>query len=186
MSADLINELLRLAKVGFGYDIANPDRAILKRAAAALAAKDTALSEMRAELEAICKEVGCTTKPGVALRFVNELRRNLQRSYERQTELLRTWDDASLTERQELDRLRRGWGPSTPTERMARRTDLLAAMTAISHAMDAVVPDDKTDEDFTVERFQEAYDKLNKGYRVIIDLLHAIPELNEPEAVDGY
>jgi len=133
------------------------------------------------ELAAICAVVGCIEKPGVALRFVSELRRDNQRSYERQVELLRTWEDASLTERQELDRLRRGWGPSTPTERMARRTDLVKAMHVISGAMDAVLPDDKEDEELTREHFQTAYDKLVDGYKAIIALIHALPALTDPD-----
>lgn len=133
------------------------------------------------ELEAICAVLGCITKPGVALRFASELRRNLQRAHERQVELLRTWEDASLTERQELDRLKRGWGPSTPSERMARRTDLWAAMTVLERAMDAVLPDDKEDDDLTQEHFQTAYDNLSEGYREIIALLQAVPELTAPD-----
>lgn len=141
--------------------------------------------EERDELDAICDEVGCTTKPGVALRFVKELRRDLRRAHERQTELLRTWDDASLTERQELDRLRRGWGPSTPTERMARRTDVMVAMQALSRAMDAVVPDDKEDDDLTRDHFQKAYDTLAAGHLEVIKILQAIPALTDPDTVNG-
>ena len=141
----------------------------------------SAALEPKDELAAICAVVGCIEKPGVALRFVSELRRDNQRSYERQVELLRTWEDASPTERQELDRLRRGWGPSTPTERMARRTDLVAAMHVISRAMDAVVPDDKEDEDLTRDHFQTAYDHLTEGYKAIIALIHALPALTAPD-----
>jgi len=130
------------------------------------------------ELADICKELGCTEKPGVALRFVKELRRDLDRAHERQVELLRTWDEATPTERQELDRLRRGWGPSTPTERMARRKDMIEAMSAISRAMDEVVPDDKTDEELTVDHFQRAYDGLSAQHLTMINLLHNIPELS--------
>lgn len=139
----------------------------------------------REELDAICQELGCTTKPGVALRFVKELRRDLIRAHERHIELLRTWDDASPTERQELDRLRRGWGPSTPTERMARRNDIMVAMQALSRSMDAVVPDDKEDDDLTRDHFQRAYDALSAGHLEIIKILHAIPALTEPELIDG-
>jgi hypothetical protein len=133
------------------------------------------------ELTAICAVLGCITKPGVALRFASELRRDLQRAHERQVELLHTWEDASLTERQELDRLKRGWGPSTPSERMARRTDLRAAMTVLERAMDSVLPDDKEDDDLTLDHFQTAYDKLSEGCREIIALLQAIPELTAPD-----
>jgi hypothetical protein len=136
------------------------------------------------ELAAICAVVGCQDKPGVALRFVSELRRDNQRAHERQVELLRTWEDASLTERQELDRLRRGWGPSTPTERMARRTELIKAMHVIARAMDAVAPDDKDEEALTLEHFQTAYDQLVKGYREIIGLLQVIPALTDPDIAD--
>lgn len=133
------------------------------------------------EIIEICKELGCTTKPGVALRFVKELRRDLQLGYERQIELLRSWDEATPTERQELDRLRRGWGPSTPTERMARRTDLRGALTAIERAMNDVMPDDKVPEDLTLDHFQQAYDRLLKQYQAIIALLHALPRLDDPD-----
>lgn len=133
------------------------------------------------ELAAICAVVGCQQKPGVALRFVSALRRDNERGYERQVELLRTWEDASLTERQELDRLRRGWGPSTPTERMARRIDLIAAMNAIEQAMHDVVPDDKDEEALTLDHFQAAYDKLHEAYRKTIALLQAIPDLRAPD-----
>ena len=143
--------------------------------------KPKGMMEPAEELAAICAVLGCISKPGVALRFASELRRDLQRANERHVELLRTWEDASLTERQELDRLRRGWGPSTPTERMARRTDLQAAMRTIERAMDAVLPDDKDEDDLTLDHFQTAYDELSKGYRNIIALLQAIPELAAPD-----
>lgn len=133
------------------------------------------------QITAICAELGCTTAPGVALRFTKELRRDLTRAHERHIELLRSWDDANLTERQELDRLCRGWGPSSPTERMARRTDLRAAMTVIERAMDAVLPDDKEDEDLTLAHFQTAYDHLIEGYRSIIALMQAIPDLTDAD-----
>lgn len=136
------------------------------------------------ELAEICKELGCTTKPGVALRFVKELRRDLGRAHERHGELLHSWDQATPTERQELDRLRRGWGPSTPTERMARRTDLREANSVIERAMDAVAPDSKADEDLTVDHFQSAYEKLSEGHRAIIAHLHAIPALQAPDLPD--
>lgn len=133
------------------------------------------------ELVAVCAELGCTTAPGVALRFTKELRRDLGRAYERHIELLRTWDTATPTERQELDRLRRGWGPSTPTERMARRTDLIAAMNSISKAMDTVLPDDKAEDVFTRDDFQAAYDRLSTTYHEIIALLQALPQLTDPD-----
>lgn len=133
------------------------------------------------ELAAICAVLGCIKKPGVALRFASELRRDLQRAHERHVELLRTWEDASPTERQELDRLRRGWGPSTPTERMARRTDLKTAMNAISRAMDIVCPDDKEDDDLTRDGYQAAYNQLLESYREIVTLLQEIPELSAPD-----
>jgi hypothetical protein len=133
------------------------------------------------ELAAICAVVGCQQKPGVALRFVSELRRDNQRGYERQVELLRTWEDASLTERQELDQLRRGWGPSTPTERMARRDDLIIALRAVEQAMQDVMPDDKDEEELSLDHFQVAYDKLRAAHLVIIDLLQAIPDLRAPD-----
>lgn len=135
----------------------------------------------RPELAEVCQELGCTTKPGVALRFAKELRRDLGRAHQRHVELIQTWDDASPTERQELDRLRRGWGPSTPTERMARRGDLIVAMHSIEAAMTAVLPDDKEEDNLTLDHFQAAYDELSKAHKAIIALLHALPELSAPD-----
>lgn len=135
----------------------------------------------RAELAEICQELGCTTKPGVALRFAKELRRDLGKAHQRHVELIQTWDDASPTERQELDRLRRGWGPSTPTERMARRGDLISAMHSIEAAMTAVLPDDKEEDGLTLDHFQAAYDELSKAHKAIIALLQALPELSAPD-----
>lgn len=135
----------------------------------------------RPELAEICQELGCTTKPGVALRFAKEMRRDLGRAHQRHVELIQTWDEATPTERQELDRLRRGWGPSTPTERMARREDLKAAMHSIEAAMTAVLPDDKEEGEPTQEHFQAAYDELSKAHLAIIGLLQALPELSAPD-----
>lgn len=135
----------------------------------------------RDELAEICKELGCTTTSGVALRFVKELRRDIGAAYRRHTELVQTWDAASPTERQELDRLRRGWGPSTPTERMARRTDLQAAMRSVEEAMSAVLPDEERDEEPTWEQLHASYEVLSKAHREIIALLQALPELSAPD-----
>lgn len=135
----------------------------------------------RPELAQICNELGCTTAPGVALRFTKELRRDLGRAHERHTELVRSWDTASPTERQELDRMRRGWGPSTPTERMARREDLKAAMHSIEAAMTAVLPDDERDEEPSWEQLHAGYEVLSKAHREIIALLQALPELAAPD-----
>jgi hypothetical protein len=132
------------------------------------------------ELAAICAVVGCQQKPGVALRFVSELRRDNQRSYERQVELLRTWEDASPTERQELDRLRRGWGPSTPTERQARRDDVIIAMHAVEHAMADITPADD-DGDDVAGRLNAAYERLRMSHIKLCDLLLAIPALSAPD-----
>jgi cellobiose-specific phosphotransferase system component IIA len=119
----------------------------------------------RPDLGEICKELGCTTAPGVALRFAKELRRDLGRAHQRHVELIQTWDDAS------------------PTERMARRTDLQAAMRSIEAAMTSVLPDEEKDEEPTWEQLQVAYDRLSKAHREIIDLLQALPELAEPDPV---
>lgn len=135
----------------------------------------------RPELAEICQELGCTTKPGVALRFAKELRRDLGVAHQRHIELIQTWDTASPTERQELDRLRRDWGPSTPTERMARREDLKAAMRSVEAAMTAVLPDDKEEGEPTQAHFQAAYDELAKAHREVIALLQALPELSAPD-----
>lgn len=135
----------------------------------------------RPELAEICMELGCTTAPGVALRFAMELRRDLGAAHRRHVELIQTWDTASPTERQELDRLRRGWGPSSPTERMARREDLKAAMHSVEAAMTAVLPDEERDEEPTWENLHAAYEVLAKAHREIIVLLHALPELAAPD-----
>lgn len=135
------------------------------KAALAILPAATLTTSQPVELAEICKELGCTTEPGVALRFVKELRRDFVRAHERQVELLQSWDLATPTERQELYLLRRGWGPSTPTERMARRADLREANSVIERAMDAVAPDSKADEDLTVDHFQSAYEKLSEGHR---------------------
>jgi hypothetical protein len=135
----------------------------------------------RPELAEICAELGCTTAAGVALRFAKELRRDLGRAHARHVELIKTWDTASPTERQELDRLRRGWGPSTPTERMARRGDLQAAMRSIEDAMTAVLPDEEKDEEPTWEQLHAAYELLSKAHREVIALLQALPELAAPD-----
>lgn len=135
----------------------------------------------RSELADICQELGCTTTPGVALRFAKELRRDLGRAHQRHVELIQTWDDASPTERQELDRLRRGWGPSTPTERMARRGDLQAAMRSVEEAMAAVLPDEERDEEPTWDNLHAAYEVLSNAHREIIALLQALPELSAPD-----
>jgi hypothetical protein len=135
----------------------------------------------RPELAEICAELGCTTALGVALRFAKELRRDLGRAHARHVELINTWDTASPTERQELDRLRRGWGPSTPTERMARRGDLQAAMRSIENAMTAVLPDEEKDEEPTWEQLHAAYEILSKAHREVIALLQALPELAAPD-----
>lgn len=135
----------------------------------------------RPELAEVCRELGCTTAPGVALRFAKELRRDLGRASQRHVELIQTWDTATPTERQELDRLRRGWGPSTPTERMARRGDLQAAMRSIEEAMTIALPNDERDEEPTWEQLQAAHEVLSKAHREIIDLLQALPKLSAPD-----
>lgn len=98
------------------------------------------------EWDEICEELGCIKEPGVALRFVKGLRADLSRASKRETELLKSWDTANLTERQELDRLRRGWGPSTPTTHMKRWRDVRDCMTKIQDVYELCdVPEDSDD-----------------------------------------
>lgn len=121
---------------------------------------EQSLSSARAEIEGlkterkeICAELGCIDEPGVPLRFVKGLREDLSRAHAREVELLQTWDKATPTERQELDRLRRGWGPSTPTTHQKRWQDVRDCMTQIERAYELCSPDD--DEDETAQRTLE-------------------------------
>lgn len=145
-------------------------------------------SEVVQDYAAVCKELGCVAKPGVALRFIQDLRKQLSHAHERQDWLLRTWDDATITERQELDRMRRGWGPTTPTERMRRKSDVLAAMHCLSSAMtDLTLSEDEAEaaDDEVNKKLDEAYQRINKQYVATIAILHAMDEpLPRPDLPD--
>ncbi len=138
---------------------------------------------------AVCKELGCVPKPGVALRFIQDLRKQLANAHERQDWLLRSWDDATITERQELDRLRRGWGPTTPTERMRRMTDVAAAMHCLSSAMADLTLSEEEAESVDEEvhrRLDEAYQHVSKQYEATIAILNSINDpLHLPDLESG-
>ena len=138
---------------------------------------------VREDYAAICKELGCIEKPGVPLRFIQEMRKNLAAAGERIDWLLRSWDDATITERQELDRMRRGWGPTTPTERMLRHRDLRDCMQALSGALtDLTTPEDDNAEPEVEARLQEAYDRVNKRYLASLEILRRLDEpLERPD-----
>ena len=131
------------------------------------------IDEMNRERKAICAALGCVDRPGVPLKFIGILRRDLDKAHERHVELLRSWDNATLTERQELDRLRRGWGPTTPTERMARHADLVDCLQVLSCAMSDVLTDvdEEADAEAAQKRLDEAYERLSKGYAQISALI---------------
>lgn len=134
---------------------------------------------LEADYAAVCQELGCVAKSGVALRFVQDLRKQLSQAHERQDWLLRSWDDATITERQELDRMRRGWGPTTPTERMRRKDDVRAAMHCISSAMSDVTLSEEDAEaaDPEVNRLlDEAHERLREHYAATIAILDDMEE----------
>lgn len=128
--------------------------ALLDLAEGALAKAKTE-SEERKE---ICEELGCITEPGVPLRFVRGLREDLKRAYARNDELIRSWDAATLTERQELDRLRRGWGPSTPTTHMQRWADARDFLNWIAEVEEAA--DIRDDDDGDPEDVETTLDRV--------------------------
>lgn len=128
--------------------------ALLDLAEGALAKAKTE-SEERKE---ICEELGCITEPGVPLRFVRGLREDLKRAYARNDELIRSWDAATLTERQELDRLRRGWGPSTPTTHMQRWADARDFLNWIAEVEEAA--DIRDDDDGAPEDVETTLDRV--------------------------
>lgn len=127
----------------------------------------------------ICRALGCVDKPGVPLQFVKDLQARCDKQWARINELHKTWDEASLTERQELDRFRRGWGPSTPTERELRRNNVASALQAVSIAMTEVsVSEDEIDDvpEEARARLDEAYDRLNNAHTSLLTVLHSIVE----------
>lgn len=130
------------------------------------------------ERAAICSELGCINEPGVALRFIKQLREEVRKGNNRNLELLKSWDPISPTDKQELDRMRRGWGPSTPTERMSRREDLIAIRRFIDRAYEAKVdliakPSDYTEEDVIAvnEGAAAMFDHIVEGQKFINDKL---------------
>jgi hypothetical protein len=125
----------------------------------------------------ICRVLGCVDKPGVPLKFVEDLNKRVSDQWARINELLRSWDKATPTERQELDRLRRGWGPSTPTEREQRRANVASAIQALSIAMsDVSVPEDEADEipKEAHDRLDEAHDRLGHAHTSLMAVLKEI------------
>lgn len=157
--------------------------AILQEAARAMQAAMPEAAGVREDYAAICEELGCIEKPGVPLRFIQEMRKSLTAAGERIDWLLRSWDDATITERQELDRMRRGWGPTTPTERMLRHRDLRDCMQALSGALtDLTTPEDENADPKVEARIQEAYDRVNKRYLASLEILR---RLDEPQPRPG-
>lgn len=146
-------------------------------------AMQAAVAGVRDDYAAICKELGCVEKPGVPLRFIQEMRKSLSAARERIDWLLRSWDDATITERQELDRMRRGWGPTTPTERMLRHRDLRDCMKVLSGALtDLTTPEDDNADPEVEARLQEAYDRVNKRYLASLEILRRLDEpLERPD-----
>lgn len=130
---------------------------------------------LAAEYVAICRELGCIVRPGLALDFTKKLRTRLGEAHAREGDLIRMWDPATPTERQELDRMRRGWGPSSPTERERRRQNVAACVQALSIAMSEVtVAEDEEVEEEVQERLDTAYDRLSKAHDTVLAVLREI------------
>ncbi|MCX5516174.1 hypothetical protein C3941_19480 [Kaistia algarum] len=145
-----------------------------------IAELEARVEKAEAEYAEICKELGCVQKPGVAIKFIRNLRIELQHTYARNVEIMRLWDNASPTELQELDRLRRGWGPSTPTERQARHHDLIECMQAFLIALsDLSLPEEVEVSEEAQKAFDAAYDRVQGGYVAVIAL---IQKMHEPIA----
>lgn len=127
------------------------------------------------EYVAICREVGCIVRPGLALDFTKKLRARLSEAHAREGELIRMWDPATPTERQELDRMRRGWGPSSPTERERRRQNVAACAQALSIAMsDVTVAEGEDIEEEAQDRLDEAYERLSKAHDTVMAVVREI------------
>jgi hypothetical protein len=159
------------------WDSLSPEvKAIWRRVAATCRAPVVAATaEAQAERADICRELGCVDKPGVPLRFVQELRQQVSQANARVSELIRMWDPASHTERQELDRMRRGWGPSTPTERERRRGDVAECVQALSIAMaDLTIHEDDDVPEEAQGRLDEAYERVSKAHDAVLATLRAI------------
>lgn len=143
------------------------------------AALQAIIDEMTRERKAICEALGCVDLPGVPLKFIGTLRRDLNKAHERHAELIRSWDNITPTERQELDIMRRGWGPTTPTERMRRKADVQAAMHCFSSALsDLTLSEDEAEEagDEVNKRLNEAYERVNKQYIATIAILNSMDD----------
>lgn len=144
------------------------------------AALQAIIDEMTRERKAMCEVLGCVDLPGVPLKFVREQRDRLSKAWQREVELLRSWDDATITERQELDRMRRGWGPTTPTERMRRQADVQAAMHCLSSALgDLTLSEDEAEsvDQEVLDRLDETYQRVHKQYVATIAILNS---MNDP------
>ena len=131
------------------------------------------------ELTAICQALGCVDKPGVPLKHVLDLIDRKAKAYAREIEVLKMWDKASPTERQELDRFRRGWGPSSPTERELRRRDVASALQAVSIAMTEVSVSEEECDDVPEEartRLDEAHGRLSHAHTSLLAVLRVITE----------
>lgn len=73
--------------------------------------------------------------------------------------------------------MRRGWGPSTPTERELRRSDVAACIRAVSIAMsDVTVSEEETDDvpEEARDRLDEAYERLAKVHTTLVETVHRI------------
>ncbi|MEZ2410595.1 hypothetical protein AB6806_27740 [Bosea sp. RCC_152_1] len=143
------------------------------------AALQAIIDEMTRERKAICEVLGCVDLPGVPLKFVREQRERLSKAWQREVELLRSWDDATITERQELDRMRRGWGPTTPTERMRRKADVQATMHCLSSALgDLTLSEEEAEaaDDEVNKRLDEAYGRIYKQYVATIAILRGMDD----------
>jgi len=72
----------------------------------------------------------------------------------------------------ELDRLRRGWGPSTPTERMRRQSDLWAARAAMERALEFLESMEHSANSWPLPEDQEAWKEAAK------ELAYGIQRIN--------
>lgn len=129
------------------------------------------LSAAAWERAEICKVLGIVDRPGVPLKHVIDILDRKAKAYAREVAVLRMWDPANLTERQELDRLRRGWGPSSPTERMRRRKDVNGCIQALTGALtELAVPEEDMEAlgDEANAYIEAAHDRLQKHYTAIL------------------
>jgi hypothetical protein len=137
------------------------------------------VDDLARERMEICRALGCVDKPGVPLEFVKRQLENYAEVWARNTQLIRSWDPATLTERQELDRMRRGWGPSSPTERNRRHRDVKACLAVLSSAMmDVTFADEDAIEmpEEAQQRLDEAYNRLDKQHTEMLIISKALDE----------